>query len=78
MKRLMDRTGGICEYCGVQTTTEAGPRRRTIDHVIPKCLEGSDDLDNLKLACDACNRAKADKLVSLPPLTFKLEIGNQK
>lgn len=39
----------------------------TIDHVIPLARGGSDDPDNLALACFHCNRRKADKLTALEP-----------
>ena len=33
----------------------------TVDHIIPISKGGSDDLDNLALACFHCNRHKSDK-----------------
>jgi len=29
-----------------------------IDHIIPVCAGGTDDIENLALACEFCNRAK--------------------
>lgn len=34
----------------------------TIDHVIPKCLGGTDDLENLVPACEKCNTKKGSKV----------------
>lgn len=54
------RDGTQCAYCGVPTllTAQGHPQRRTLDHVIPQKFGGSDDLDNLKIACSGCNSRK--------------------
>lgn len=33
-----------------------------IEHVIPRVLGGSDNTDNLALACPSCNLHKADRV----------------
>ena len=43
-----------CQYCG-------STRKLTIDHVIPKSKGGSDDWENLVVACSSCNIKKSDK-----------------
>lgn len=48
------RDGHKCQYCGAT-------RKLTIDHVIPKSRGGSDDWDNLVVACSSCNVKKGDK-----------------
>jgi 5-methylcytosine-specific restriction endonuclease McrA len=48
------RDGHKCQYCGAT-------RKLTIDHVIPKSKGGSDDWDNLVVACSSCNIKKGDK-----------------
>jgi 5-methylcytosine-specific restriction endonuclease McrA len=48
------RDGHKCQYCGAT-------RKLTIDHVIPKSKGGSDDWDNLVVACSSCNTKKGDK-----------------
>lgn len=45
-----------CSYCGTQLLLETA----TIDHVIPKHLGGTDDDENLTLACERCNRGKGN------------------
>lgn len=35
-----------------------------IDHIVPICLGGKNNLKNLKLACRNCNRAKGHKVGS--------------
>ena len=53
-----------CHYCQVETKTsvDAGPLRRTVDHVIPRKFGGEDELSNLVLACQSCNSRKSDKV----------------
>jgi 5-methylcytosine-specific restriction endonuclease McrA len=48
------RDGHKCQYCGAT-------RKLTIDHVIPRSKGGSDDWDNLVVACSSCNIKKGDK-----------------
>ena len=66
IQRLVrQRANHLCEYC--HTAERWQYVRFTIDHVIPLSQGGSDDLDNLALACFHCNRRKADKLTALDP-----------
>lgn len=55
--RIIEVYGGKCHYCG-QPACE-------IDHIHPKSLGGSDDLDNLVPSCTPCNRKKGAR-----PLPF--------
>jgi hypothetical protein len=52
--RLIDRDGDWCGYCGF-TFTADGIRACTIDHVTPRSQGGTNELDNLRLACWYCN-----------------------
>lgn len=54
-RAVFARDGEVCAYCG---TTE-GPFH--IDHIHPKSRGGSDDLENLTVACAPCNLSKRDK-----------------
>lgn len=62
-----------CFYCGrVTRCSTCDPSvpfkfKATLDHVIPRCRGGRDSLDNLVLACEPCNNAKADYLPDTPP-----------
>ncbi|MBD2236316.1 HNH endonuclease [Aulosira sp. FACHB-113] len=38
---------------------------RTIEHLLPKSLGGSNSLSNLRLACFSCNNSRGNSL--LPP-----------
>ena len=56
-RALIKEHGCKCAYCGKQMTR----RGATLDHVVPRCMGGTHDLQNLKLACVDCNQRKADK-----------------
>lgn len=51
---VFKRDGFACQYCG------AVPPQAVlwIDHIVPVCDGGSNDIDNLVTACDACNLGK--------------------
>jgi len=42
---------------------ESDPRTWVIEHMTPRAQGGADDLTNLALACDACNKAKGNRTV---------------
>jgi 5-methylcytosine-specific restriction endonuclease McrA len=54
---LFNRDGTGCFYCNTRLNFETA----TIDHLIPKSQGGSDNLDNLVLACHECNIGKGAK-----------------
>lgn len=53
------RDGDRCCWCNIVLRFERAaanqPDQATLEHLVEKCLGGSDDLDNLKLACFKCN-----------------------
>lgn len=51
---VMDKTGGLCFYCGVDGTG----LRLQIDHMHPRSRGGSNKLENLIPACAPCNMKK--------------------
>ena len=53
---LRDRYRSRCAYCECPLTH----REDTIDHFMPKALGGTNDRENLRLACNPCNEEKAD------------------
>lgn len=59
---LIRRHGGRCTYCNNPVTLgdETAPTYATIDHIVPQSKGGRDTLDNLTLACHACNQRKGD------------------
>lgn len=52
-----------CCYCGTETCDLIlGPDRVTLEHVIPKSLDGPDHPDNMVMACFACNMARGNSM----------------
>lgn len=67
-QKVTERARGCCEYCQTQLDIVA---YMEVDHIIPVSDGGSNDLDNLCLACRFCNNAKLDAIKSLDPETGK-------
>jgi 5-methylcytosine-specific restriction endonuclease McrA len=62
---LIQQHGPVCAYCG----RRVAPTTVTLDHVAPRRGQSAyDRRDNLVLACEDCNGAKAD----MPILAFLL------
>ena len=55
----------LCEYC--HSSERLSASRFTIDHIIPKSLGGSDDPNNLALACRRCNERRYNFIASIDP-----------
>lgn len=53
-KALMERDGGACVYCREKKSL-------CVDHMVPIILGGTDDIDNLAIACKACNSGKSGR-----------------
>ena len=53
-KAVWQKYGGRCAYCGCEITIN----EMQVDHVKPKRIGGSDDMDNLKPSCRLCNHYK--------------------
>jgi 5-methylcytosine-specific restriction endonuclease McrA len=52
-KLVPERAKYLCEYC--HSSEEATAALFAIDHITPQFLGGSDDAENLALACQRCN-----------------------
>jgi 5-methylcytosine-specific restriction endonuclease McrA len=52
---LLEKWHRQCAYCG----KEGGPLQ--IDHIVPRAKAGTNRASNLTLACERCNRRKADQ-----------------
>jgi hypothetical protein len=50
------RANYLCEYC--HSPERISANRFTIDHIIPRSVGGSDEIDNLALACRRCNERR--------------------
>lgn len=54
LRRLVrDRASYLCEYC--HSSEDASAAQFAIDHILPRSRGGSDNSDNLALACQRCN-----------------------
>ncbi len=64
---VRQQAGYCCEYCRL---AEAGRLARFhIDHIIAIKHGGTDDDNNLCLACPKCNAHKGDNVAALDPVT---------
>jgi hypothetical protein len=69
---VRERAGERCEYCRLhQRNSEL---LHHIEHVISRQHGGSDDVDNLALACHRCNLHKGPNLTGIDPLTSTVQI----
>src|SRR6266478_8573166 len=59
-----ERAGGRCEYCRLHQD-DYELLTFHVEHIIAKQHGGSDDADNLCLACSECNWAKGPNLAGL-------------
>ncbi len=66
-KRVRQRARNRCEYCLSQQDLVNSPFQ--IDHFIPIAHGGSDDEDNLCLACEMCNQFKWARIDAVDPQT---------
>jgi len=58
--RVAAKTDNRCAYCGIEFTPESD---MVIEHIIPSCRGGSDDLANLLPSCGFCNTRKGKKSI---------------
>lgn len=65
---LRDRDGDHCGIClteidfSVRSGTRGSDSGRSVDHIVPRSLGGSDDPDNLRLAHWGCNRKRSNRV----------------
>ncbi len=65
--QVRQRANGLCEYCHAIEKWQFV--QFTIDHVMPVSQGGSNNLQNLALACFHCNRKKYVKSSAIDPET---------
>ncbi len=66
-KRVREQAGDRCGYCRCAQRYVFG--RLEIDHIVPMARGGTDDEDNLWLACWMCNRYKGAQTSAFDPQT---------
>ncbi len=54
-KLLIEKYGNTCSYCGCDLSKV----KAHVDHIIPRSLGGTDEIENLALSCYICNFAKS-------------------
>ncbi len=64
---VRQRANFQCEYCHYPEFLSTSPL--TIDHIMPQSLGGSDNVDNLALACRRCNERHYNFTVGIDPET---------
>jgi len=67
---IRERASYLCEYC--HSPERLSANRFTVDHVIPRSLEGSDDISNLALACRRCNERRYNFVAGVDPETQEI------
>ena len=64
---VAERARFCCEYCLSQLRYSPDPF--SVEHVIPRTRGGTDDPDNLALACSGCNGRKYTHVAAVDPVT---------
>ncbi len=68
---VRERAAHRCEYC--QLRQDDSPLASLhIEHIVPKKHGGSDEIDNLALACIDCNLHKGTNLTGIDPETEEI------
>ncbi len=67
------RAGQRCEYCHLHQD-QSPLAMLQIEHIIPRKHGGSDNEDNLALACIDCNLAKSSNLTGIDPQTGRVTL----
>jgi hypothetical protein len=65
LRRLAGMQNWRCCYCGIRTADDlppGHPRRATLEHILPRVLGGTNEEDNLVVACGGCNRTRGHRM----------------
>jgi 5-methylcytosine-specific restriction endonuclease McrA len=55
-REVFERDKGVCQYCEINLLGSFSSYwSATVDHVVAVAVGGGDELENLVLACPACN-----------------------
>lgn len=69
-KTVAKRANYLCEYC--LSPQDFSTQSHSIEHILPKIKKGSDEPENLALACQGCNSHKSDKTEAVDPFTKRI------
>jgi hypothetical protein len=67
---IIERAFRLCEYC--KSPLDFSSSSFSIEHIFPLILGGTDDVFNLALSCQGCNRAKYIKIKGFDPVTNEI------
>jgi hypothetical protein len=70
VQSVRQRAGNRCEYCHLPQ--EFSGLRFHVEHIVARQHRGTDDADNLALACPECNCHKGTNLTGVDPDTGKV------
>jgi hypothetical protein len=69
------RAAGRCEYCRMHQALRGATFHA--EHVIPRCLGGVSELENLAWACPSCNLHKSNRIEArLPDVSQSVPLFN--
>jgi HNH endonuclease len=69
---VAQRARYCCEYCRSQLAFSADSF--SVEHILPRSRDGSDDWSNLALSCQRCNNAKFTAVEATDPLTGRAAV----
>ena len=69
--RVRERAGHRCEYC-LAHQEDSPLAALHVEHMVPKVHGGTDDPENLALACIDCNLHKGPNLTGIDPQTQRV------
>ncbi len=69
-KTVSERARFLCEYC--VSPKGFSPASFSIEHIHPKSKKGTDEPENLALACQGCNAYKSDKISAIDPISGRI------
>jgi hypothetical protein len=65
--KTQERANKLCEYC--QSPLEFSSDPFSVEHIFPISKGGTDDLENLALACQGCNGHKSTKTAAFDAIS---------
>lgn len=72
-RRVRERAGGRCEYCHLPVRAQT-LQQFHIEHITPIKHGGTDDDENLAVACIDCNLHKGSNLTGIDPETGRIVV----
>ena len=80
-KKVIELYGKKCWYCGRKLSfntpkDRVKPRGFTVDHFEPRSYGGSDELENLRPCCRACNTLKGNADIETMRMLIRLEYSS--